>query len=171
MTEKTKKDKKTKNLKFAKIFAGTCFLIFAFIITIGIVSGKKTNTQAISSEVQKVMSKKDSDINKLLTTNNVKKAYIISSKDISHATRTRYDSYIFSNDVTTNDELLATAASAAMQIQKEKRVQYSSVVMFDSQERKTTYLVVDFAPDRKGIMGEKDSGSQFKVTWYNKLPQ
>ena len=116
-------------------------------------------------------SKIDHQIQQLLVPEKIKPTTIISSKDISFATRSRRYTYLFSSEVSNNDELLATAADAAMQIQKEMDVQYSSVVLFDSPNRETTYLAVDFSPDRKGANGDKDSGNRFNVTWYNMLTQ
>ena len=172
--EQTKKKKVNGrlSLKVAKICAVISFTLFVILFIIVIFSNKQA-TQNVSQEtvVRSNESEIDNQIQQLLASEKIKPSKIISSKDISFATRSRRYTYLFSSEVSNNDELLATAADAAMQIQKEMDVQYSSVVLFDSQNRETTYLAVDFAPDRKGASGEKDSGSRFNVTWYNKLPQ
>lgn len=174
-------------LKVAKICAAVNFTIFALVIILFISSKKLTTTNAPQeplvsssdkqatvntpqeSQISSGESTIDSNIHQLLVPEKIKPTEIISSKDISVATRTRRYTYIFSSEVSNDEELLATAADAAMQIQKEMEVQYSSVVLFDSPNREITYVAVDFAPDRKGANGDKDSGSRFNVTWYNKL--
>lgn len=113
----------------------------------------------------------DKKIHDLIAAGLAKQSFILEANNISHATRTRFDTYIFAPEATSNDLLLATAAGVAMQMQRDNKVQYSSVVVFSDQERTTPYLSVEFAPDRKGNMGEIDSGSRFKVMWLNKLAE
>ncbi len=159
------------SLKVAKICAGISFSLFALIIMVVIFTGDRSTQHTPQKAVE--LSKPsaiDKQIEQLLAAENIKPARIISSKDISLATRTRRYTFLFSSKAANNDQLLATAADAAMRIQKEMAVQYSSVVLFDSQNREVAYLTVDFAPDKKGANGDTDSGNRFKVTWYNKLP-
>lgn len=168
MTDITEPKKVSKGVK---IFAIICFTLTALIMITIIYAINNSLKQTSTTQPTIEVSQTDQLINTLITSTNVKQAYIINSKDISHATRTRYDTSIFSTEAKSNDELLATAASAAMQIQKQKRVQFSSVVIFNNKDKETPYLTVNFSPDRKGIEGKKDSGSRFQMTWYNKLPQ
>ena len=158
------------SLRIAKICAGINFSLFVFIILIVISTAEhKTHTTPPETFIAPAESAIDKQIEQLLIAENIKPAKIISSQDISLATRTRRYTFLFSSKAANNDELLATAAAAAMRIQKQMAVQYSSVVLFDSQNRDTTYLTLDFAPDKKGANGDTDSGNRFKVTWYNKL--
>ena len=157
-------------LKIAKICAAVNFAFFVLIIIVVVFSDKQSSQNVVNDAVaHSNESEIDRQIQQLLASGKVKASKVISSKDISFAARSRIYTYLFSPEASSNEELLATAAAEAMQIQKEMEVQYSSVVMFDSQNRETTYLAVDFAPDRKGASGDKDSGSHFNVTWYNKL--
>lgn len=159
------------SLKVAKICAGISFSLFALII-IAVIFTDDRSTQHTPQKAAELSgpSAIDKQIEQLLVTDKIKPAKIISSKDISLATRTRRYTFLFSSKAANNDELLATAADAAMRIQEEMAVQYSSVVLFDSQNREIAYLTVDFAPDKKGANGDTDSGNRFKVTWYNKFP-
>ena len=147
-------------LKLAKIFAGACFALLFFIVAVGVFSQKQ------STHISPI----DSQINDLLSSENIKKSYIIKSSDISHATRSRYHTFIFAPKAKTNKQILATAANAAMLVQRENKVQYSSVVLVDPIDKQTPYITVDFAPDKMGIIGKKDVGSRFVVNWRNKLP-
>lgn len=159
-------------LKIAKICAGVNFTFFVLIIILVIYSDKQPSQNVLKEAVANSNeSEIDSQIQQLLVSEKIKPTNIIASKNISFAQRTRIYTYLCSSETNSNEELLATAANAAMQIQKDMKVQYSSVVMFDSRDREITYLAVDFAPDRKGASGDEDSGSRFNVTWYNKLSQ
>lgn len=148
------------------------FMIIILSTVIAMCTGKSTTTEPTKIKAQTTqVSSIDKEINNLLSKVEQQPYYVLSSRDISHATRSRYHTFIYSPSAKTNDQLLATAASVAKKIQVDNRVQYSSVVIFDSEEDGTPYLSVDFAPDRKGISGEEDTGSRFKVEWINKLPE
>ncbi len=131
------------SLRIAKICAGINFSLFVFIILIVISTAEQTTQTTPETSIAPAASTIDKQVEQLLVAENIKAA--------------------------NNDQLLATAAAAAMRIQKQMAVQYSSMVLFDSQNRDTTYLTLDFAPDKKGANGDTDSGNRFKVTWYNKL--
>lgn len=89
---------------------------------------------------------------------------LLHSKDISYAGRSRREAYIYAPTATTKDEQLATAAKAAMDIQKNNRVQYSWVVLFDerSSDTRSKLVGINFAPDQKDQSGNP-MGGRFKV--------
>ncbi|EJL6329884.1 hypothetical protein NMR63_000400 [Vibrio cholerae] len=85
---------------------------------------------------------------------------IIRSENISHATRTRYNSNILAPQAQTKEQQLATAAKAAKEIQQKNKVQVSSVNLM-IEEDGGAVVSINYAPDQKGWVGDKNLGQRF----------
>ncbi|EGQ9310794.1 hypothetical protein F7U73_07595 [Vibrio vulnificus] len=82
------------------------------------------------------------------------------SVDLSHASRTRYNSNIFAPKALSHEQQIATAAKAAKDIQLTQRVQVSSVNIMIEKDG-APKLSVSYAPDQKGWVGDKNLGQRF----------
>ncbi|WP_406849196.1 hypothetical protein AABD45_02740 [Vibrio vulnificus] len=154
-----------KNPTFTAKQGCLAYIVLSAIIGVGMyacsddkdtTSSKAQTTQvspqsAIDAQVESVLSQ-------------AKDYELLHSNDISHAGRSRWEAYIYAPTATTKDEQLATAAKAAMDIQKNHRVQYSWVVLFDGRSSNTRSKLVgiNFAPDQKDQSGNP-MGGRFKV--------
>ncbi|MDC0611926.1 zinc ribbon domain-containing protein [Vibrio sp.] len=147
------------------------FIILSLIIGFGFYAcsdNQSTNNTKTQSQMTQ-LSDFDKSIDNLLHSDAPQPATVFYTDDISFASRSRLQAKIYTTTATTNDQLLATAASAARQLQQKNRVQFVSVIVFTSETDHEQPLTLDYAPDRKGTSGEKDTGSQYEVTWYQKL--
>ncbi len=87
---------------------------------------------------------------------------ITRSQDLSHGSRTRYNSNILAPTALTHEQQVATAAKAAKQIQNDKRVQVSSVNLMIEKDG-VPKVAVSYAPDQKGWSGETNTGNRFNL--------
>lgn len=85
---------------------------------------------------------------------------VINSDNLSHATRSRYNTNIFAPQAQTKEQQLATAAKAAKEIQLKNRVQVSSVNLM-IEEGGGAKVSINYAPDQKGWVGDKNLGQRF----------
>ena len=85
---------------------------------------------------------------------------ITNSDNLSHATRSRYNTNILAPQAQTKEQQLATAAKAAKEIQLKNRVQVSSVNLM-VEEGGLPKVSINYAPDQKGWVGDKNLGQRF----------
>lgn len=87
---------------------------------------------------------------------------ITRSEDLSHASRTRYNSNIFAPKAISHEQQIATAAKAAKDIQMKQRVQVSSVNIMIEKDG-VPKLSASYAPDQKGWSGQSDNKQRFII--------
>lgn len=151
---------------------GVTILAWVILISVlfAIFSPSDEEKESSATQSEQVISEIDQYMDTLLYSDQVKPAVLVNLSDTSFSGRTRLSAMLFSTEATTDKELLATAISAARQIQREKKVQFVSVIMHSSEKsalnQDTPILVLDYAADRKGVSGEKDEGSRYKLDMY-----
>lgn len=151
---------------------GVTILAWVILISVlfAIFSPGDEEKESSATQSEQVISEIDKYMDSLQYSGQAKQAFIVELSDISFSGRDRLKARAYSTDATTDKELLATAVATARQLQLEKRVQFVSVIMHSTESaarnHDTPILVLDYAADRKGVSGEKDEGSRYKLDMY-----